>query len=39
MTDRAPRPKDVSLDNTKAGRILKTPMLSLIDGLRLTLNY
>lgn len=39
MEDRAPRPEDVSLDNTKAGKILKTPMLSLVEGLNLTLTF
>ncbi len=34
---RAPRPDDASLDNTKATRVLKTPLLSLADGLRLIL--
>jgi dTDP-4-dehydrorhamnose reductase len=33
--DRAPRPEDASLDNSKATRVLKTPLLSLADGLRL----
>jgi len=33
----APRPNDVSLDNTKARRVLETPMRSLTDGLELVL--
>ena len=33
----APRPNDVSLDNTKARRVLDTPMRSLTDGLELVL--
>jgi len=32
---RAPRPLDVSLDNAKARRILKTPMLGLAEGVEL----
>lgn len=36
-SNRAPRPSDASLNNSKAARMLKTPMLSLTDGLRLTL--
>ncbi len=35
----APRPNDVSLDNTKARHALETPMLSLTDGLELVLEY
>lgn len=35
---RAPRPNDASLNNSKAKSILKTPMLSLADGLTLTMN-
>ncbi len=35
---RAPRPLDVSLDNTKAREVLKTPMLGLDDALELVLN-
>jgi dTDP-4-dehydrorhamnose reductase len=34
---RAPRPRDVSLDNSKARSVLKTPMLSLDDSVRLVL--
>ena len=34
---RAPRPNDASLDNSKAQRILATPMRSLMDGLQLVL--
>jgi len=37
MPDRAPRPNDASMDNSKAKRILKTPMRSLAEGLALTL--
>lgn len=36
---RAPRPENASLDNSKARRLLNTPMLSLLDGLDSTLNY
>ena len=36
-SSRAPRPDDASLDNSHATHVLKTPMLSLTDGLRLTL--
>lgn len=32
---RAPRPNDVSMDNSKAGSVLDTPMQTLIDGLDL----
>ena len=39
MPDRARRPNDVSLENRLAKKILKTPMLSLIDGLNLTINF
>ena len=39
MEGRAPRPDDASLDNTKARQNLKTPMISLLDGLDLTMNY
>jgi len=38
MPNRAPRPNDASLDNTKAKRLLKTPMQTLITGLELVLN-
>jgi dTDP-4-dehydrorhamnose reductase len=34
---RAPRPRDVSLDNSKARGLLKTPMVGLDDGLELVL--
>jgi len=34
---RAPRPRDASLDNAKARRVLRTPMCSLIEGLELIL--
>lgn len=37
MPDRAPRPADVSLDNTLAQSVLSTPMLSLEEGLDLSL--
>ncbi len=37
MADRAPRPNDVSLDNSKASRLLGTPMQTLNDGLELVL--
>jgi dTDP-4-dehydrorhamnose reductase len=33
IPDRAPRPNDASMDNTKAKQILKTPMRSLQEGL------
>lgn len=39
MAGRAPRSNDVSMDNTLAKNILKTPMLSLSEGLALTLNF
>ncbi len=39
MEGRAPRPDDASLDNAKTRKYLKTPMLSLLDGLELTMNY
>ncbi len=35
---RAPRPNDASMDNSKARQLLKTRMLSLQEGLALTLN-
>ena len=37
MPNRAPRPRNVSLDNRKARAELKTPMLSLDEGLALAL--
>jgi len=37
LKGRAPRPSDVSLSNEKARSILKTPFLSLEDGLKLSL--
>jgi len=37
MPDRAPRPDDVSLDNSKAKHVLTTPMLDLSEGLGLIL--
>ena len=37
MSDRAPRPNDASLDNSKAKQVLTTPMLSLSEGLGLIL--
>lgn len=37
MPDRAPRPNDASLDNSKARRVLKTPMQTLMSGLDLVL--
>lgn len=39
MPSRAPRPDDASLDNSKAGQILKTQMRSLMEGLDLTINF
>ena len=36
---RATRPNDASMDNSLAKKILKTPMLSLSEGLMLTLNF
>ena len=38
IPDRAPRPNDASMDNSKARQLLKTPMLSLQEGLAFTLN-
>jgi dTDP-4-dehydrorhamnose reductase len=38
MPGRAPRPNDASLDNSKAQRVLSTPMQSLDGGLDLVLN-
>ena len=37
MPGRAPRPNDASLDNSKARRVLKTPMQTLMSGLDLVL--
>ena len=37
MEGRAPRPNDASLDNSKAARLLKTPMQTLMRGLDLVL--
>jgi dTDP-4-dehydrorhamnose reductase len=37
MVGRAPRPNDASMDNAKATRLLKTPLLSLTEGLSLIL--
>ena len=37
LKGRAPRPADVSLSNEKARSLLKTPLLSLEEGLRLSL--
>jgi dTDP-4-dehydrorhamnose reductase len=37
MSDRAPRPNDASLDNSKAKQVLATPMLSFSEGLGLSL--
>lgn len=39
MPGRAPRPNNASLDNSKAKQYLKTPMLSIDDGLTLSLNF
>jgi dTDP-4-dehydrorhamnose reductase len=39
MPGRAPRPNDASLNNSLAKQILTTPMLSLSEGLDLTLNF
>jgi len=39
ITGRAPRPEDASMDNIKASKNLKTPMLSLKEGLELTMNF
>ena len=37
LSGRAPRPNDVSLNNSLAKKVLQTPMLTLDEGLRLTL--
>ncbi|HEX9511171.1 MAG TPA: sugar nucleotide-binding protein, partial [Puia sp.] len=39
LAGRAPRPDDASLDNSRARANLKTPMLSLEEGLELTLKF
>lgn len=39
MKGRAPRSNDVSMDNSLAKQILKTPMRTLAEGLALTLNF
>lgn len=39
LPGRAPRPNDASMVNDLAKKILKTPMLSLAEGLQLTLNF
>ncbi|OHB80251.1 MAG: hypothetical protein A2W31_03180 [Planctomycetes bacterium RBG_16_64_10] len=39
MAGRAPRPNDASLNNAKARRMLRTPMLSLMQGLDLVLAH
>lgn len=39
LAGRATRPNDASMDNSLAKNILKTPMLSLSEGLMLTLNF
>lgn len=39
MAGRAPRPNNASMDNSLARKVLQTPMLSLHDGLLLTLNF
>jgi dTDP-4-dehydrorhamnose reductase len=39
MEGRAPRPNDASMDNSLAKKILKIPMISLSEGLALTLNF
>ena len=39
IAGRAPRPDDVSLDNSRANGVLQTPMLSLEEGLERTLNF
>ncbi len=39
MSGRAPRANDASMDNSLARKTLKTPMLTLAEGLDLTLNF
>ena len=39
MPGRAPRANDASMDNSLAKQILKTPMRTLAEGLKLTLNF
>lgn len=39
MPGRAPRPNDVSLNNSKAKRVLVTPMCNLMEGLDLTIKF
>ena len=39
IAGRAPRPNDASMINDRAGKILKTPMRTLAEGLELTLNF
>ena len=39
MEGRAPRSNDVSMDNSLARKILKTPMLTMSEGLQLTLHF
>ncbi len=39
ISGRAPRPNDAYMNNFIAKKILSTPMLSLVEGLRLTLNF
>ncbi len=39
MEGRAPRSNDVSMDNSLARKVLKTPMLTLSEGLKLTLHF
>ena len=39
LAGRAPRPNDASMKNELAGKLLKTPMRTLAEGLDLTLNF
>jgi dTDP-4-dehydrorhamnose reductase len=39
MKGRATRPNDVSMNNTLAGKVLRTPMRTLNEGLALTLHF